>query len=284
MARLTREVQRIEVSRRRPAAIAIDRAAAELAEATQPASEQTAAGWPGRGQPAAVFSSGCREMDGCLPSGGYEGGTVVEYLQTSSASGATSLALSAAREALAATDRFCVLVDWSQQFYPPAAAAMGIDLKRLVIVRPRTLAERLWAIDQALRSPAIVAVIAEIEQMDDRAARRLQLAAERGGGLGLLVRRAAARQHPSWAEVQWLVRPLAQASAHRQLNLELVRARGGRSGASLRVQIHAQHGRIEAAPAAAALARTLAQPRPNASAHRESAPSKNARPQHWAAG
>lgn len=238
VAQLAREVQRIEVAGR-PSAATVG------------------------GRASTVFSTGCGIMDGCLPSGGYDSGTVVEYLQTSSASGATSLALTAAREALVATERFCVLVDWRQQFYPPAAAALGVDLRRVIIVRPHTLAERLWAIDQALRSPAVVAVIAEVEHLDDRAARRLQLAAECGGGIGLLVRGEAARQHPSWAEVQWLVRPLPERSAHRQLELQLMRARGGRSGAQLRVQINATHGRVEAAPAAAAvLARTLAQPRP----------------------
>lgn len=237
VAQLAREVKHIEVSGR--------------VSATQ------------FGRSARLFSSGCSEIDRCLPSGGYDSGTVIEYLQTCSGSGATTLALTVAREALAVTDRFCVLVDWRQQFYPPAAAALGIDLKRLVIVRPRSLAERLWAIDQALRSPAIVAVVAEVEHMDDRAARRLQLAAERGGGLGLLVRGASSRQHPSWAEVQWHVRPLTNRSAHRQLELQLMRVRGGRAGTSVRVQINASHGRVEPATAAmAVLARTLAQPRP----------------------
>ena len=231
---LAREVQRIETSR-------------------LPGSSRVAV---------AAFSTGCSALDRCLPSGGYDPGTVVEYLQASTASGATSLALTAAREAMAATGRFCLLVDWREQFYPPAAAALGMDLKRIVIARPRTLADRLWAIDQALRSPAIAAVVAEVEQMDDRAARRLQLAAERGGGLGLLVRGAAARQQPSWAAVQWLVRPLpqhplpldphplsplplAERSPHRQLEIELMRARGATTGLKTRVQINATHGRIE---------------------------------------
>lgn len=228
-----------------------------------------------------AFSTGCQALDRCLPGGGYDSGTVVEYLQAAIASGATSLALTAAREAMAKTDRFCLVVDWREQFYPPAAAALGIDLKRVVIVRPQTLAERLWAIDQALRSPAIVAVIAEVEHMDDRAARRLQLAAERGGGLGLLVRGAAARHHPSWAAVQWLVRPLPQSACrssggqssdgqladerwpHRQLEIELMRARGVPTGVKMRVQINAIHGRIESATSAlanSALANTLRTP------------------------
>jgi protein ImuA len=192
-----------------------------------------------------VFSTGCTSLDCCLPSGGYDSGTLVEYFQTHRASSAMILALTAAREAMVATAGYGVFIDWSQQFYPPAAAAMGLDLKRLIIVRPCNLADRLWAIDQALRSPAIAAVVAEVEHLDDRGARRLQLAAEQGGGIGLLVRHAAAQRHPSWAEVQWLVRPLAVGAAHRQLELQLLRARGGRMGARQRVQIHAVHGRIE---------------------------------------
>ena len=247
VAQLSREVKRIEVAGR-----------------VQP--DQL-------GRRNAVFSTGCSTIDGCLPCGGYESGTIIEYLQNAAGSGATTLALCAAREALTATDRFCVVVDWRQQFYPPAAAALGLDLKRIVIVRPTTLADRLWAIDQALRSPSIVAVIAEVEQLDDHAARRLQLAAESGGGLGLLVRHVHQRHQPSWAEVQWLVRPMLRASnpnspssvaaiatpAHRPLQLELLRVRGGQSGTSVQVQVNAMNGRVEpSTAAAAALARTLA--------------------------
>ena len=244
VAQLSREVKRIEVAGR-----------------VQP--DQL-------GRRSAVFSTGCSTIDGCLPGGGYESGTIIEHLQNSAGSGATTLALCAAREALATTDRFCVVVDWRQQFYPPAAAAMGLDLKRIVIVRPTTLADRLWAIDQALRSPSIVAVIAEVEQLDDRAARRLQLAAESGGSLGLLVRNIHQRHQPSWAEVQWLVRPMPRPTnpqspatvtpaPHRPIQLELLRVRGGQSGQSVHVQVNATNGCIEpVTAAAAALARTLA--------------------------
>ncbi len=140
----------------------------------------------------------------------------------------------------------------------------GIDLKRVVIVRPGSLTDRLWAIDQALRSPAIVAVIAEVEHLDDRAARRLQLAAERGGGLGLLVRSLRQHGQPSWAEVQWQVRPLMESAnvPHRQLELQLLRARGGRTGMRAQVQINATSGRLEPGMAVAALAQTLARKRP----------------------
>ncbi len=203
------------------------------------------------------LSSGCQAMDRYLPGGGYQNGTIVEYLRVQPACGANYLALSAAREAMNASLGFLVVVDLAQQFYPPAAVALGIDLQRLVLVRPKSSADALWAIDQSLRCSAVAAVLAEVDQMDDRAARRVQLAAEQGGGLGLLIRGAAARSQPSWAEVQWIVRPLhgespsqgfakypLSAVASRQVHVQLIRARGGRAGANVVIEIDSMRGEL----------------------------------------
>src|SRR5690606_19118752 len=76
----------------------------------------------------------------------------------------------------------------------------------VIFVRPQSQADAMWAVDQALRTQTVAAVIAELERIDDRSARRLQLAAECGQGLALLLRGWQARLQPSWAEVQWLVR------------------------------------------------------------------------------
>jgi hypothetical protein len=43
--------------------------------------------------------------------------------------------------------------------------------------------------------------------LDARVFRRLQLAAESGGTIGLLVRPAHIRRRPTWAQVQWLIAP-----------------------------------------------------------------------------
>lgn len=157
------------------------------------------------------LSTGCRAMDACLPQSGYGPGTVVEYLKATAACGATYLALAAAAEAMQKTDGFLVLVDRQQHLYPPALAAQGIDLKKVVWVHPESTADTIWAVDQAARTPAVAAVFAELQSLDDRAARRLQLAAESGGGLVLLLRSLAARGAPSWAEVQWSVRSIQAA-------------------------------------------------------------------------
>ena len=84
-----------------------------------------------------------------------------------------------------------------------ALAAHGVDLSRLMLVRPHTLAEQLWTCEQALLSDNGGSVMLWLDQSSARipenALRRLQLAAERRNVLVLLFRasRAARRRAKS---------------------------------------------------------------------------------------
>jgi hypothetical protein len=140
--------------------------------------------------------------------GGFRHGTLVEWLAGGEGGGATTLALASAREACGASGTL-VVIDRRRTFYPLAAMASGVDLSRVILVRPANDRDETWAIDQSLRSGGAAAVLAWPEKLDDHLFRRLQLAAEAGGSLGLFVRPAAARQEPSWAEVRLLVEPMA---------------------------------------------------------------------------
>src|SRR5579863_2696622 len=83
--------------------------------------------------PPEVISTGIEALDRLLPDGGFREGTLIEWLADSGA--ADQLALLAARPALG-EDRFLIVIDEEKTFYPPAAASLGIDLERLVLVRP----------------------------------------------------------------------------------------------------------------------------------------------------
>jgi hypothetical protein len=181
-----------------------------------------------------VFSSGASAIDRLLPGGGLRHGMLVEWLGGERSSGAEqkwsrggveqwsskakhnkscsttpllhyssvcTLSLLAAREACHEGGTL-VVIDRQQTFYPPAAAAWGIDLNRLIVVRPRSARDELWAAVQSLRSPAVAAVWGMIDRLDGRAFRRLQLAAQAGRTLGLLLRPPSARGQPSWADVR----------------------------------------------------------------------------------
>jgi protein ImuA len=149
----------------------------------------------------AVFSCGVTAIDQLLPGGGLRHGMLIEWLSAFDQLGAATLGLISAREACS-EGGVLVVVDRAQTFYPPAAAAWGIDLERLIVVRPRNARDELWASVQALLSPVVVALWANIERLDSKAFRRLQLAAEAGRTLGVLMRPATARGQPTWADAR----------------------------------------------------------------------------------
>jgi hypothetical protein len=139
-------------------------------------------------------------IDELLPHGCFRRGTLVEFFGPGA-----SLAVVLAREALRPAGKLAV-IDPARRFYPPALVSMGIDLDRLVVVQP---SEPDWIAVQALSCPAIDAVLCWPDRLQDKMFRRWQLAAERGGSIGLLVRPRAARGSPSWADIQLGIRPLA---------------------------------------------------------------------------
>lgn len=232
----------------------------------------------GNNVPEDRISSGAALFDAMLPGRGLAAGSMHEWVEHEEGSLAGWLALLSARSALLGWDRRhhgrLVVLDREGTFYPPAAQALGIPLERLVLIRPKDHDELIWSADQALRSPVVSAVWGRLETLDDRDARRLQLAAEVGGSLGLWVRPQRALSQPSWADVRWYVRSLpplprtatgssaasiaatsiaatsiaaasiaATERGSKRMELRLVRCRGGRSGASAIFEINS-HGQI----------------------------------------
>lgn len=183
--------------------------------------------------------SGCGALDRLLPGRGFRQGTLVEWLAPEGAGGAGTLAVYAARQACREGGALVVL-DRAREFYPPAAARMGIQLEKMIVVQTPTEADNTWALDQALRCSAVAAVLAWPEKLDTRTFRRLQLAAEQGRGLGLLVRPKTARYEPSWADVRLLIEPLPAATSHagRRLRIQVLRSRGTISGGSVELEIN----------------------------------------------
>lgn len=211
------------------------------------------------------LSTGCGELDRLLPRGGLLRGTLVEWLAEEPGSGAGMLALLSAREACRA-GRALVVMDRQRSFYPPAAAAWGYDLEQMLVIRSVSEEDELWALDQALRCRGVGAVYAPLSQLGVHDFRRMQLAAECGGTLGLFLRPATVRGDPSWADLQFAVHPRAS-PAGRRLCVEIVRCRGGTAGRSIELEItgtgmvqkastsHEPHQQTHPLPATAELAR-----------------------------
>ncbi len=112
------------------------------------------------------------------------------------------------------------------------------DARRLLrasaLIDARDVAERLWAMDAALRCAGVAAVVGDGSGLDLAGTRRLQLAAESGGVVGLLARPPSERWELSAATTRWLVGWSAPAHEERarranervRWSVELLRCKG----------------------------------------------------------
>ncbi len=192
-------------------------------------------------EPKQGTTSGCSQLDALMPQGGFSPGSLVEWVAAGPGSGATTLALAVARAACG-EDGWLVVIDTAGTFYPPAAAALGAPLRRMLLVRPPSGNVARWATDQALRCPGVAVVLAWPETLDSTTFRRWQLAVEQSRVLGLLVRPAAALREPSWAEARLLVEPCLSEDDFRRWRIELLHARGGWGGRTADLGIHHETG------------------------------------------
>ena len=163
---------------------------------------------------------------------GLFAGSLLELLSRVPGAGAWTLAMVLAKYACGERKPLFI-ADPERSFYPPAAHKFGLDPGRTIIVRPKKAADSLLALGQALRCSAIGMAIGAFERLHDRDARRLQLAAEAGGTIGVLVRPASALNAPSFANVRLLMGPLPSARGRRRVQLQVVRYRQAACGFAL---------------------------------------------------
>ncbi|MBX9680138.1 MAG: hypothetical protein K2X38_15365 [Gemmataceae bacterium] len=187
-----------------------------------------------------------------LPQRRLPAGSLVECLASTEGAGAWTVALLLGQQACA-SGRTLVIADDRGCFYPPAACRLGIDWKRTLLIRLQKADACFGALRQSLACPAIGAAIGRFDQLDATLYRRLQLAAETGGGVGLLLLPSAALRQPSFAAVRLLVSPMASAGPRRRLRVEAVRMRGERAGQSAVVELDHETGDVHlSAPMASA--------------------------------
>ena len=97
---------------------------------------------------------------------------------------------------------------WCQptlDLYGPGLAAFGLDPARLIVVTARRPADRLWAMEEGLRCPALAAVLGELDALDLTAARRLQLAAETSGVTGFVLHPNGGHPAQATAVTRWKI-------------------------------------------------------------------------------
>ncbi|WP_312936284.1 translesion DNA synthesis-associated protein ImuA, partial [Pseudomonas sp.] len=123
-------------------------------------------------------------LDAHLPEGGWPAAALSELLLASPGCGELQL-LWPTLARLTGEQGRVVLVAPPFIPYAPAWLAAGVDLRWLAQVDAEP-DEVLWAAEQCLRSGSCAAVLCWPQRADDRALRRLQVAAETGQALAIV--------------------------------------------------------------------------------------------------
>jgi protein ImuA len=186
----------------------------------------------GRAQDTPV-PSGFAALDAQLPGGGWPRRGLTELLLPQAGIGELRLLAPALRQVMAA-GRVVMLFDPPETLCAAGWTQLGIGLEQLVIVQPRSRvqgaarerlpqADMLWAVEQALKSGHVGAVLAWLPaRLRAEVMRRLQLAAHSHDGPAFVLRESAAAQRPSPAPLRLSLQP----AGADQLAVRLLKRRG----------------------------------------------------------
>jgi protein ImuA len=136
---------------------------------------------------------GVAAIDDSLPWGGLPPGGLHEIRpERPSAPGAASGFAACLLGRMARERRGRLLwLTLSDHLYPPGLAALGVPTERLLLVRPTRSADLLWAAEEGLRCKGVAGLLAELDGVDFKAARRLSLASRASGVPALLLNQGA---------------------------------------------------------------------------------------------
>lgn len=188
---------------------------------------------------AAALPFGLPALDTRLPGGGLALGALHEVASGGAIVDEAAAALFAAGVAARVKGRILWCLTRADLF-APALAQAGLGADRAIYVEAGDPRAVLACFEDGLRHGGLGAVVAETARLSLNASRRLQLAAEGTGTLGLALRRRRAKDadfgQPTAARTRWRISVLpstplpVEGVGRARWRVELLRCRGGEEG------------------------------------------------------
>lgn len=166
--------------------------------------------------------SGFPALDAWLPGGGWPEGALTELFAAATGIGELSLLMPLCAR-LTQAGRWIVFVSPPHMPYAPGLAAAGVDLARLLLIEASSGKDRLWALEQSLKSRQCGAVLAWLPRVEPGSLRRLQLACEQGSTSGFLFMPEEASRNASTAALRLRL----AAAPEGELDIRILKRRGG---------------------------------------------------------
>ncbi len=165
--------------------------------------------------------SGFAMLDRELPNGGWPASVLTELLLAQNGIGELRL-LAPVLSALTQAGKSVILLAPPHIPFAPALAELGLDLRHVLVIQTDKPMDRIWAVEQTLKSASFGALLCWLPQARADHLRRLQLAAGGSEGLCFVFRPVAAQQESSPAPL----RIVCRASSGGGMTVDIVKRRG----------------------------------------------------------
>lgn len=130
-----------------------------------------------------------------------------------------------------------VWISNSRKLFPVALNLFNVAPDSIVFIDTAQQKDALWACEEALKCEGLAFVVAELEELNITASRRLQLAIEKSHATAFILRKTAKKALINSATARWKVSPVSSVVphdmpgiGHPRWQVELLKVRGGVPG------------------------------------------------------
>jgi len=190
--------------------------------------------WRGAGGRSAhaILPTGFTALDSRLPGSGWPRGALIEIFVSRYGIGELTVLIPAlaalTRPVLGEVPKWVAWIAPPFIPYAPALTQRGVRIERLLLIHPSTGGkDRLWAIEQVVRSGTSIGVLAWLAEADDVVLRRLQLATEERECWTVLFRPTEALQARSPAALRIRLSQFSGKQFSEGIRVEILKCRGG---------------------------------------------------------
>ena len=174
-----------------------------------------------------------------FPEARFPSGAIHEFLSIDPyCSSATSGFIAFLVAAFMQRGRASIWISPSRTLFPPALVQYGIQPDKIIFIHLQKEADILWVMEEALACEGIAAVVAELPGISFTASRRLQLAVEKSGVTGFIIRQNPSGRQTNACLSRWKITPLSSDPNNElpgigfpRWKIELLKIRNGRPGA-----------------------------------------------------
>jgi len=149
---------------------------------------------------------GLGPVEDAFPNGAFPCGNLHEFLTFDAGQmAATNGFISGLLATLMQNDGTCIWISKSNQVFPAALSAFGIQPHRLIFTYLQRDRDVLWAAEEALKCEGLAAVIAEVGELTFMQSRRLQLAVEQSRVTGFILRSNQRKMSTTACIARWQI-------------------------------------------------------------------------------